>query len=271
MGKGAIVFSPPPKNWTDPKLLDYFETLAKLPEMLRRPVDLLPETTSRLWRPALWLAALPALIIAAIMLSFFFAPPMERLLSSGGERSAAGQDYATLDARLTEIEKHIASSSFDVDAIRSAESELARRVDRLEAALSRLQELPASTLLDSSALPTPRAAISHLSNERPPASIPPASSLHLSSDEITELLARGDTLLRSGDIASARLFYERAANAGNGRAALVLGATFDPVFLGRGAVPGVPSDPAEARLWYQRARDLGEADAERRLKSFEAK
>src|SRR5262249_58803795 len=129
-----------------------------------------------------------------------------------------------------------------------------------------LQGLPASTLLDSSALPTPPAAISHLSNERPSASMPPAASLHLSSDEITELLARGDTLLRSGDIASARLFYERAANAGNGRAALLLGATFDPVFLGR----GVRSDPASARLWYQRARDLGEAEAERRLKSFQA-
>ena len=272
VGKGAIVFSPPPKNWTDPKLLDYFETLAKLPEMLRRPVDLLPETTSRLRRPALWLAALPALVIAAITLSVFLAPPMERLLSSGGKRSAAGQDYyAPLDARLTEIEKRIASSSFDVDAIRSAESDLARRVDRLEAALSRLQELPASTPLASSAPPTPPAATSHLSNERPPAWTPPAASLHLSSDEIAGLLARGDTLLRSGDIASARLFYERAANAGNGRAALLLGATFDPVLLGRGAVPGVTSDSAEARLWYQRARDLGEADAERRLRSFEAK
>jgi hypothetical protein len=271
VGKGAVVFSPLPKNWTDPKLLDYFETLAKLPEILRQPVDLPPERTSRLRRPALWLAALPALIIAAITLSFFFTPPMERLPSSGGERSAARQDYATLDARLTEIEKRTASSSFDVAAIKSAENELAHRVDRLEAALPRLREPPVSTPLESSAPPTPPAAAPHLSNERPPAWMPPAASLHLSSEEIAELLARGDTLVRSGDIASARLFYERAANAGNGRAALLLGATFDPVFLDRGTVLGVPSDPAEARLWYQRARDLGEAEAERRLKSFEAK
>jgi hypothetical protein len=34
------------------------------------------------------------------------------------------------------------------------------------------------------------------------------------------LLARGDALFVSGDFASARLFYERAANAGDGLAAL---------------------------------------------------
>jgi len=271
VGQGAIVFSPSPENWTDPKLLDYFETLAKLPEMLRRPVDLLPERTSRLRRPALWLAALPALIIAAITLSFFFAPSAERLFSSGGERSAAGRDYVTLDARLTEIEKRASSSSFDIAAIKSAESELIRRIDRLEAALSHQQELSATQPLASSASPTPPGATAHPSNEPPPGRVSPPASLHLSSEEIAELLTRGDTLLRSGDIASARLFYERAANARNGRAALLLGATFDPVFLGRGTVPGVPSDPASARLWYQRARDLGEAEAERRLKSFEAK
>jgi hypothetical protein len=280
VGQGAIVFSPSPENWTDPKLLDYFETLAKLPEMLRRPVDLLPERTSRLRRPALWLAALPALIIAAITLSFFFAPSAERLFSSGGERSAAGRDYVTLDARLTEIEKRASSSSFDIAAIKSAESELIRRIDRLEAALSHQQELSATQPLASSASPTPPGATAHPSNEPPPGRVSPPASLHLSSEEIAELLTRGDTLLRSGDIASAlrsgdiasaRLFYERAANARNGRAALLLGATFDPVFRGRGTVPGVPSDPASARLWYQRARDLGEAEAERRLKSFEAK
>ena len=52
-----------------------------------------------------------------------------------------------------------------------------------------------------------------------------------SDTEITELLEHGDALLRNGDVSSARLFYERAAGAGNGRAALRLGATFDPKHL----------------------------------------
>jgi hypothetical protein len=98
---------------------------------------------------------------------------------------------------------------------------------------------------------------------------PPTSGF--SSAEITELLDHGDSLLHNGDVASARLFYERAADAGDGRAALRLGATFDPEFLGRLGLGKMQANPAEARLWYSRARDLGEADAKRRLNSPETR
>ena len=92
-----------------------------------------------------------------------------------------------------------------------------------------------------------------------------------SDTEITELLEHGDALLRNGDVSSARLFYERAAGAGNGRAALRLGATFDPEFLGRLGIGKLQANPAEARSWYSRARNLGEADAKRRLNSIETR
>ena len=98
-----------------------------------------------------------------------------------------------------------------------------------------------------------------------------SSSARLSAPEISELSEHGDALLRTGDIASARLFYERAAAAGDGRAALRLGATFDPAFLGRAGLSNVRGDAVEARLWYNRALDLGAAEAERQLKSLEAK
>jgi len=82
-------------------------------------------------------------------------------------------------------------------------------------------------------------------------------------------VTRGDRFLSAGDIASARLFYERAADAGDGSAALRLGATFDPGFLGRAGVRETAGDPAQASSWYQRARDLGSATAGERLKSLE--
>ena len=85
------------------------------------------------------------------------------------------------------------------------------------------------------------------------------------------LLARGDTLLSIGDIASARLFYERAADAGGGLAAVRLGETFDPVFLDRIHLGGVQGDRGAALSWYRRARDLGATDAEALLKALEAK
>ena len=82
-------------------------------------------------------------------------------------------------------------------------------------------------------------------------------------------MTRGDQFLSAGDIASARLFYERAADAGGGSAALRLGATFDPGFLKRAGVRGTTGDAAQASSWYRRARDLDNAAAGERLKTVE--
>jgi hypothetical protein len=94
---------------------------------------------------------------------------------------------------------------------------------------------------------------------------PPPTQQRLPTAEISVLLTRGDTLLALGDIASARLFYERAAEVGNGRAALKLGKTFDPVFLNSVHLR-VRGDVAMAGSWYARALELGEAEAEILLK-----
>jgi TPR repeat protein len=93
----------------------------------------------------------------------------------------------------------------------------------------------------------------------------------LSAAEIAGLLARGDWWFATGDVASARLFYERAASAGEARAAVKLGETFDPAFLGRLNLRGVRADPGMAVFWYRRARDLGSTDAASRLIRLEAK
>ena len=82
-------------------------------------------------------------------------------------------------------------------------------------------------------------------------------------------MRRGDAFLTSGDITSARLFYERAAEAGSGPAALQLGATFDPVMLGRVGDRVGLADRAQALLWYRRARDLGIVEAEQEIKRIE--
>ena len=97
------------------------------------------------------------------------------------------------------------------------------------------------------------------------------SGSRLSAEEMAALLARGDNLLSVGDVASARLFYERAVDGGGGLAAIRLGETFDPLFLDRVHLSGARGDPGVALLWYRRARDLGAIDAEVLLKALEAK
>lgn len=87
------------------------------------------------------------------------------------------------------------------------------------------------------------------------------------SATLEALVQRGDELVITGDIAGARLYYERAAEAGSARAALRMGKTADPRFLAATGVRGWRGDPAEAAKWYRRARELGDAEAEQLLKS----
>jgi len=89
-----------------------------------------------------------------------------------------------------------------------------------------------------------------------------AGERRLAAAEIAALVARGDAFLADGDIASARLFFERAADSGDGRAAMRMAVTYDATFLDRAGLRGLGSDPERAAFWYGRARELGEGKAE---------
>lgn len=80
-----------------------------------------------------------------------------------------------------------------------------------------------------------------------------------------KLHARGDVEFDGGDIAAARMLYQRAAEAGLPEAAMAMGMTFDPAELGRRGVRGLKGDPEVARKWYSRAQDLGAPGAAERI------
>ncbi len=79
------------------------------------------------------------------------------------------------------------------------------------------------------------------------------------------LIARGQTYLANGDVASARLVFRRAAKTGDAQAALALGGTFDPIVLRSLGVIGVAADAAQARSWYEKAAELGSREAPHRI------
>jgi hypothetical protein len=97
----------------------------------------------------------------------------------------------------------------------------------------------------------------------PPAAVP--LPRHLDADELTALLTRAKGLIAVGDIAPARLLLERAANAQEASAALMLAQTYDPAVLGTQDMRSITPDPAMARDWYQKAAQLGSVDARQRL------
>jgi hypothetical protein len=91
----------------------------------------------------------------------------------------------------------------------------------------------------------------------------------LPGSELKMLVSRGDALLAGGDVTSARLFYRRAADGGDGTAALRLGETFDPAFLAQAGLGRLAGDSKTAVFWYLRAHEFGNRDADLLLKSVE--
>jgi len=84
------------------------------------------------------------------------------------------------------------------------------------------------------------------------------------------LVKKGDEQLAEGNIAAARIFYERAADAGLAQGAMALASTFDADEIARRDVRGIQPDAKQARHWYERAQQLGASDAEQRLRRIGA-
>jgi hypothetical protein len=73
-----------------------------------------------------------------------------------------------------------------------------------------------------------------------------ASSVRPTNPENAALIEKGWELVKSGDVASARLLFQRLANADIADAALALAATYDPRYLAQHSFIGVVGD--ETRL-----------------------
>jgi hypothetical protein len=101
----------------------------------------------------------------------------------------------------------------------------------------------------------------------PSAQAPPSGKAIrvLDPEEIELLMKKGEQFLAAGDVVAARIALQRAAQAGDGNAAVVLGATYDPTELAKLGVVGISADVAKARSWYEKAEKFGSPEARRRL------
>jgi TPR repeat protein len=90
----------------------------------------------------------------------------------------------------------------------------------------------------------------------------------LDANEVAAFVRRGEEFIASGDLASARLLLQRAAESGDVGAALALAGTYDPNVLEKLGLQGLVADVAMARMWYQRAREFGSAEAPGRLEQL---
>ena len=99
----------------------------------------------------------------------------------------------------------------------------------------------------------------------------PGAALAIPIDDGRRLCAEGLVAFAKGDIATARAFFVSAAEAGDARALVALGDTFDPATLTRLGVLGLKGDGAKAHDYYARALAAGATGARERLAALAAK
>jgi hypothetical protein len=83
------------------------------------------------------------------------------------------------------------------------------------------------------------------------------------------LCAQGLVAMAAGDIADARLYLERALDAGDIRALMVLGESYDPATLALMGAVGIKGDASKARDYYAKALAAGMGAARERMAALE--
>ena len=111
----------------------------------------------------------------------------------------------------------------------------------------------------------------------PTITIEPQTDLKLSTgkddpeEKARGLFHQGEARLGSGDVIGARMFFKKAAEAGDAQAANAMGATYDPNLFSSMQVQGMRPDVELARQWYLRAMDLGSKDSLDRLDKLKSR
>jgi len=82
--------------------------------------------------------------------------------------------------------------------------------------------------------------------------------------EVEKLVARARVLLGQGDVGSARIVLERAAEGGSAQANFALAETYDPLVLVKWGTFGTRGDAMKARELYTRAEAGGNKEAKQR-------
>jgi hypothetical protein len=89
-------------------------------------------------------------------------------------------------------------------------------------------------------------------------------------NQAIDFVAKGDRLMNSGDIASARQFYLKASEMGSAEGSYGVGRSYDPQVFAALNVKGLQPDAAKAAEWYKKAAAGGVAAAQNALSGVQA-
>lgn len=160
-----------------------------------------------------------------------------------------------------------APASQTAGATRAPQQQVAMLPSREDISSAYQSAIPRAPAAPPPAATAPLAAVSPVVVVPPAAATAPAApqARRMDREELANLMQRAQGFLATGDLPSARLLLERAAEGLDANAALMLAQTYDPDVLGAQDIRNTVAEPAKARAWYQKAAQLGSADAQRRL------
>ena len=193
--------------------------------------------------------------------------PQSAYLTAGSRRKDNDWQLAAADAddvKLVVPQSEAPEFDVDIAAIETKTGELAAPIKQITVAITdpQVKITPASAAPDTVTL-KPALAVAVTAETQP---VPAPKLQQAAAAEAPagaqNLVAKGDILLKSGDMAMARQFYEQAFALGApAEAALGAGKTYDPVVYADLKVQGLKPDPARAMEWYLRASAAGSSAA----------
>lgn len=132
---------------------------------------------------------------------------------------------------------------------------------------------PAQKPATVAARPIAKDALDKLANalRGPTQDTAPILSIPIPVDDAKRMFGEGLVAFAEGDIATARAFLKRAAEAGDPRALMALGDTYDPATLTRMGALGMKGDGVAARSYYSRAASAGVGGARDRIAALAVK
>jgi hypothetical protein len=264
------------------------------PDTLLNPDMLFPPQSPRR-RSSVFRGAAKMLLVSAVAAptAYFIATWMQLTGSATPTDSAAMSDSATVSGSASTpglFERRIAAvraqmplpseaaqAGDDVSAAAQPDSMALREMPRVETSpevtadggAAEPRGTPEQSLSAAPSDPAPNAggtgSASATQPNTPPRPATAPTKPAPNSQEIALLVERGRALFEAGDVAAARLFFRRAANAGDAAAAVAMGATYDPDVLAKRFIRGIEADAQEARAWYEKARLLGSPEGPRRI------
>jgi hypothetical protein len=257
----APTLPPPRSRLAPPDVMVAARSHERMVDAARSPLLSLEPT--RLMPPPIGSDRNPNTMLGISIACIFMAAIVLYYLAAGHSPSSP----AMFKSQTASVAPRPLTSTIEPERTAQPERRPSSAADGDREILAETEKLSQPAVTPQATSPPQRETMAILQPAAAGAETPPASKAvrALDPENISLLIKEGEKHSATGDVVTARMIFQRAAEAGDATAALALAATYDPVMLAKLGVMGMGSDVEKARTWYLMAESFGSAEAKQRL------